>query len=232
VNTSEVRSSVGWRRRARGVGRDANWWAAVLFMIGSFLFALGSFPLYSQRVDPGTVGVTFFVGSIFFTSAGAAQLLFTIRTERPADRAGRLFDHGFAWWSAAVQLVGTVLFNVSTFDALLDGLSTEQTNRLVWSPDLFGSVAFLLASYLAWVDLLGIRWVVRSDDDEWWVVALNAAGSIVFMVSAIAAFVLPTTGEVLNTTLVNLGTFLGAVGFFLGAYLLLPVVPTGPASTS
>ncbi len=42
------------------------------------------------------------------------------------------------------------------------------------------------------------------------------------MASALAAFTLPTTGEVLNIAIVNLGTFLGAVCFFVGAYLLLP----------
>lgn len=216
------RSSIRWKRQARGVGRDANWWAAVLFMVGSFLFALGSFPLYSQRVDPGAVGVTFFAGSIFFTSAAVAQLKHTSDTERPVDRRGPRLGHGLAWWAGAVQLAGTVLFNISTFDAMLDGLSTEQTNRLVWAPDLFGSVCFLLASYLAWIDVFGNRLVMRRDDEEWWINALNSGGSIVFMVSALASLVLPTTGEMVNTTLVNLGTFLGAVCFFVGAYLLLP----------
>ena len=42
------------------------------------------------------------------------------------------------------------------------------------------------------------------------------------MVAAIASLVLPTTGEMVNVTLVNLGTFLGAVCFLVGAYLLLP----------
>jgi hypothetical protein len=42
------------------------------------------------------------------------------------------------------------------------------------------------------------------------------------MASALGAFILPTTGEVANITLVNLGTFAGAVCFFVGAYLLLP----------
>jgi hypothetical protein len=44
------------------------------------------------------------------------------------------------------------------------------------------------------------------------------------MISAIAAFTLPTTGEEINTTLVNSATFVGAVCFFAGAYLLLPPV--------
>jgi len=34
---------------------------------------------------------------------------------------------------------------------MFKGLSTEQTNRLVWAPDFFGSIAFLVASHLAWL---------------------------------------------------------------------------------
>ena len=52
--------------------------------------------------------------------------------------------------------------------------------------------------------------------------ALNLLGSVAFGVAALAAFVLPTTGEVLNITLVNVGTFIGAICFLLGAYLLFP----------
>ena len=61
-----------------------------------------------------------------------------------------------------------------------------------------------------------------ADDADWWVAALNYVGSIFFMLSAIASFTLTTTGEALNTTIVNSGTFLGAVCFLVGAYLLLP----------
>ncbi|HEY4584266.1 MAG TPA: hypothetical protein VI980_06895 [Acidimicrobiia bacterium] len=63
---------------------------------------------------------------------------------------------------------------------------------------------------------------MRRDDVDWWIAALNYVGSIFFMLSAIGAFTLPTTGNVINLTIVNLGTFLGAVCFFVGAYLLLP----------
>lgn len=203
--------------RILGVDRDLGWWVAVLFIAGSTLFALGSFPPYSQQVDPGTVGVTFFVGSLLFTSAAAAQLVQVWSSE---PRPGLLRRP--ACWATVIQLVGTLLFNVNTFDAMLDGLSTEETNRLVWAPDFFGSAAFITASYLAWYTVCGRPWCVRTGVDEWRIAALNGLGSVVFMISAIASLVLPTTGEALNTTLVNLGTFVGAVCFFVGAYLLLP----------
>jgi uncharacterized membrane protein YkvI len=185
----------------------------VLFMVGSALFALGSFPPYGQLVDPRAVGVTFVAGSVFFTAAAASQLRQT-RVEIPEDR--------LATWAGAVQLVGTILFNLNTIDSLLDSLDPQQARRLVWAPDVFGSIAFLVASHLAWVDVCHRIWCVRRDDANWWVAALNYVGSIFFMLSAIASFVLPTTGEVVNSAVVNSGTFIGAICFFVGAYLLLP----------
>jgi hypothetical protein len=201
-----------WRRELRSTEHGLAWRVAVLFMIGSFLFALGSFPLYAQNVDPGTVGVTFVIGSVFFTSAAGGQLL-------QATRAG---DGRLVVRSCQVQLVGTLLFNISTVDAMLESLDTEQTNRLVWAPDMFGSVAFLIASHLAWLAVCHRLWAVRRDDVAWWMAALNYVGSIFFILSAIASVTLTTTGEMLNTTMVNLGTFVGAVCFFVGACLLLP----------
>jgi hypothetical protein len=207
---------MSWRRVLRWEPTRLGWRVAVLFMVGALVFALGSFPAYAQLVDPGTVGITFVIGSVFFTSAAASQLLQTVR--EPSDERRLLL------WAAGVQLVGTILFNINTVDAMLDSLDTEQTNRLVWAPDMFGSAAFLIASHLAWLAVCHRPWCVRRDDTDWWVAALNYTGSILFMVAAVASFTLRTDGDTLNTTLVNTGTFLGAAGFFVGAYLLLPAV--------
>lgn len=219
-----------WHRQLSWHPGDLDWRIAALFMVGSSLFALGSFPAYAQLVDPGTVGITFVVGSIFFTSAGYSQFLQAINSDDGGARVSGPFrfwawqPRRMLWWSTAVQLVGTLFFNFNTIDAMFEGLSTEQTNRLVWAPDFFGSISFLIASHLAWLLVCHRLWCVRRDDAEWWEAALNYVGSIFFMISAIGAFTLPTTGETLNLTLVNLGTFIGAVCFFVGAYLLLPAV--------
>ena len=127
-----------------------------------------------------------------------------------------------AWMSAFVQLIGTLLFNINTINAVLKTLTIEETNRLVWAPDFFGSIAFLVASHLAWLMVCGRLWCIRREDGDWWIAMLNYLGSIFFMASALASFTLVTTGESLNITIVNIGTFLGAVCFFVGAYLLLP----------
>ena len=71
--------------------------------------------------------MVFFVGSIFFTSAAALQWLEAINTAHdPEDRRRRFrvvsFEpHRIDWWVCGVLLVGTVFFNVTTFQALQSG---------------------------------------------------------------------------------------------------------------
>src|SRR3954471_4232779 len=57
------------RRSPRGRG----WWIATLFIVGSSLFALGAVPPYANAVGLRATALTFFVGSLFFTSAGFLQ---------------------------------------------------------------------------------------------------------------------------------------------------------------
>lgn len=218
-----------WWWRPHGLG----WWIAILFMIGAFLFALGSFPIYADHVSAHLVGLTYFVGSIFFTSAGYLQYLQTINTpdeivdgaEATPDARRRYLasqPDRIDWWSTSVQSIGTLLFNASTFWALDLTFGVRQEDRLVWAPDLFGSVAFMIASTLAWLEVCHGWWRWDPGDTSWRIVALNLGGSIAFQISAIAAFVRPATGEIANVPIANLGTFVGAVCFFIGALLLIP----------
>jgi hypothetical protein len=93
-----------WRRSLTWNTRDLSWRIASLFLVGSFLFALGSFPPYSQAVDPGVVGVTFVVGSIFFTAAGYSQFFQTIN-ETDRARGVRFLawqPRRILWWATGV----------------------------------------------------------------------------------------------------------------------------------
>jgi len=126
------------------------------------------------------------------------------------------------WWSTLVQFVGTLYFNATTFHALSVNLSVSQLNRLVWTPDALGSTCFLIASGLAWYEVCHATRCWRLGSLPWWITALNLLGSIAFGVSALASYVVPTTGLPVNATLVNLGTFVGALCFLTGAVLLLP----------
>ncbi len=208
----------------------ADWQVAALFIVGSSCFALGALPLYADAVGPAADGVTYFVGSIFFTSAALLQVLISagiIRADRRPRSSvrwrGRVRTPDRPeWWAGVVQFVGTLMFNISTYEAMQQGLTAAQAERRVWTPDARGCIAFLVASGLAYADVRRpwLRW--RPRDLGWSVATLNLVGSIAFAVSALGAYVVPSTGELASLTLDNLGTFVGGLCFLFGAVLLIP----------
>ena len=201
-----------------------------LFIVGSTCFALGAVPFYASAVGPAADGVTYFVGSIFFTSAALLQVLLSAGVIRPTSGPGPSVrwrgrvrsPHRAEWWAGVVQFVGTLMFNISTYEAMQQGLTAAQAQRRVWTPDARGCIAFLVASGLVYADVRRpwLRW--RPRDLGWSVAMLNMAGSIAFAVSAIGAYMLPSTGDVASLQLDNLGTFVGGLCFLLGAVLLIP----------
>ena len=208
--------------------RRAAWWIGVLFAIGSTCFLVGPFPGFEQLVGSGADGMVFFVGSIFFTSAATLQWLETINVDQgPAQRRGTLRVISFEprrvdWWSSGVQLVGTALFNVSTFQALQAGLDADAYDKLVWKPDAIGSICFLVSGYLAYVEVCGHALWTSERTLEWKIAAVNFAGCIAFGISAIASFWLPSSGSVIDLAASNFFTSLGGLCFLIGAVLLLP----------
>lgn len=172
--------------------------------------------------------MVFFVGSIFFTSAAFLQWLETINADPgPAQRRRRLGVLTFEprridWWGSGVQLVGTVYFNFSTFHALQAGLDANAYDRLVWKPDAFGSICFLVSGYLAYVEVSGDALWTRNRTLEWKIAAVNLVGCIAFGISAIASFWVPSSGDVLALAASNWLTSLGGLCFLVGAILLLP----------
>ena len=121
-----------------------------------------------------------------------------------------------------MQLVGTVFFNVTTLAAIDTTLDATQAHRLVWVPDMVGSICFLVASGLAWFEVSHGWWSWNLRSLAWRIAAFNLLGSIAFGVSAVASKVVTTTGEPRNIMLVNLGTAIGGVCFLVGALFLLP----------
>jgi membrane-associated phospholipid phosphatase len=180
-----------------------------LFIIGSACFALGAFPAFSSVAAANTVVAVFFIGSLFFTSAATLQYGLATGGIRPAWRPRDL-----AWAAAIIQLVGTLWFNINTFAARRTGLDAQQEDLRVWTPDVLGSICFLVASGLA-VKALGTR--LRRAGRPGRIAGLNLLGSVFFMIAAVAALVLPDTDDVLDASLANSGTFLGALCFLVAA---------------
>jgi hypothetical protein len=165
-----------------------NRWIGLLFAIGSLCFAIGPFPGYVHLVGASADAATFFIGSIFFTSAALLQLV--------QERG----------WATGIQFAGTLFFNLSTGRAL----NASNEAELIWRPDALGSICFLVASWLAW----------RVGRDR--IAVLNLVGSVFFGISAVAGYVVPSTGDTLDLAAANLTTVLGALCFLAGALLLLP----------
>ena len=113
-------------------------WMALFFATGSACFLIGPFPGYASRVGDSADAVTFFVCSVLFTAGGALQALvaFPQRHSPDGGRAG--------WWAAAIQFVGTLFFNLTTYQAMYTALSSPEYNKLVWRPDALGSICSLV----------------------------------------------------------------------------------------
>jgi hypothetical protein len=222
--------STWWAPRARG------WWIAILFAIGSLLFAVGSVPAYVSAVGALWDTVTYFVGSLFFTAASFLAYREAVDAAPPAlnPKHRRVFTYQpgrIDWWATAVQLVGTLYFNVSTGVAMAQNASAQTAHQHVWRPDAIGSVCFLVASALAWYETCHGWAAWRPRSWSWWITLANLIGSIAFGISAVAGYINPVTGQVHNAGRADTQTLIGAVCFFIGAVLLLPErteKPPGP----
>ncbi len=218
------------RHRGRLTPAGLNTAVALLFVVGSACFVLGSVPGYLDAVGGSADGLTFFVGSIFFTTASAGQLL---QVQTPAlataspetehrhvhPRWRAWLPHDRGWIAAATQFPGTLFFNISTFAALAHNATAAHEDQRVWRPDLFGSTLFLISGVYG---VLAVSGAARSTDRlprriAW----VNLLGCVLFMAAALASYVLPD-GEDLDEVVSVAGTLLGAACFLIGAALLVP----------
>ena len=198
-------------------------WMALCFALGSTCFLAGPFPGYAQLVGDTADAVTFFVGSILFTIGGGVQS-WLAWPDRHRPREGRA-----AWWAAIIQSAGTLFFNVTTYQAMHTAVTSSEYNKLVWRPDWRGSVCFLVSGAIAyhasprrwhgWLPVKGAR--------GWWQPVVNLLGCIFFGISAVAGYVVPATGSLLDQAAANWNTALGAACFLACA---VDTLHTGEAS--
>jgi hypothetical protein len=207
-------------------------WTGWLFAVGSLCFLVASLASQWQDVERAAIGVTFFAGSIFFTAAAYLQHHLAVReVVRSAPLLGSgMRPHRPATWSrkhadvlaSLIQLVGTVFFNVNTFDAMEAHLSAQQANLRIWAPDTIGSICFLVSSQIAFSSTCRAWIAIRLRDRDWQIAAVNLLGSIAFGVAAGASLVEPSSSEPVSASISNIATAIGAVGFLVGALLMLP----------
>ncbi len=185
-------------------------WMALCFAFGSTCFLIGPFPGYVQLVGESADGITFFVGSILFTAGGAFQSWLAWPDRRLAG-GGRA-----TWWAAIVQSAGTLFFNVTTYQAMHVTLTSPEYDRLVWRPDWRGSICFLVSGAIAYraSHRHGWHgWLPERGGSGWWQPAVNLLGCVFFGISAVAGYLVPATGSLLDQAAANWNTSLGAACF-------------------
>jgi hypothetical protein len=150
-----------------------NWWIGTIFAVGSLLFAAGSLlslvPELAEacRLSSKQINTLFFVGSIPFTIAAYLQLYQAANSpqfqeneflgDAPTASKKRRVLFGWrptdiGWLSSALQLVGTLLFNRNTFNAMNPALTWWQQDREIWAPNYIGSLFFWASGTLAFIE--------------------------------------------------------------------------------
>ncbi len=188
------------------------------FGVGSALFAVGAL-MSVMQLDLVVNSIVYALGAVCFTAAAGVQW------RQAADHHPPSKWQDPDWMSAAIQFVGTLAFNVMTIRALalaVDPTTTSYEN--VWNPDVFGSLLFLVSSWIAWHPIAREHRHHLLHGRSHLICISNMLGSVFFGISAVGAMALPD-GTLKNEGWDNWGTFLGAAGFFIAAMALRP---TGP----
>ena len=165
---------------------------ALCFALGSTCFLIGPFPGYAQLVGESADAITFFVGSILFTAGGGLQS-WLAWSERHSAGGG-----GAGWWAAIIQSAGTLFFNVTTYQAMHTALTSPEYNKLVWRPDWRGSICFLVSGAIAYRASSRHGWLPVRGGAGWWQPAVNLLGCVFFGISAVAGYVVPSTGSMID----------------------------------
>lgn len=217
---------------------DFNWWIGLLFAVGSLLFVLGSVQTLwpelklANGIDPVHV---FFLGSLPFTFAAGLQFFQAGNASdfpQPAtglNKSRKLFGcrtNELGWWSCFLQVLGTICFNFSTYQALHPGPNWFSEDVWVWFPNFVGSILFLLSGYMAFAETCHDYWRFLPKNLSWWAVFWNFLGCVSFILSSLLGVLVSETDPVVRLQVSTWFTLTGAIGFFIGSVLLLPEAAT------
>lgn len=213
-----------------------NAYIGISFATGAFLFVLASVLMFCSLHWPqlaNITNVTFFVGSIPFTlaaslqhfqSANSPDFRENARTQATAMR--RLSVIGWhpksaGWLSSFTQWLGTIAFNISTFNSIAAPGSHELSLLEIWAPNFEGSVLFLVSGYLAFVEVGNKHWSWRPKSLSWQIVFINLLGCIAFMIAAVTPTSPIRDDALWLLAYSNTHTLIGAIYFFMGSVLLV-----------
>lgn len=205
------------------------------FALGAFIFALGSVLMFCSLRWPdlsNLTNVTFFAGSIPFTLAASLQHFQSANMGGLPDRKGKQAvqlaivligwnPRSAGWLSTFSQLLGTLAFNISTFNAIAAPSQHELSVLEIWAPNFEGSILFLISGYLAFIEVGNRYWSWHPKNLSWQSVFINLLGCVAFMISAVTPMTPAKDKAYWVWEYSNTYTLIGAACFFISALLLV-----------
>ena len=162
------------------------------------------------------MGWLFVIGSACF----AVGAVFSLNTSWSPVVAAAIFFVGSIFFTSASSIQMRLAWrsgadgsSASTFAALLSRAPAWTSSWIQW----IGTIFFNVTTLAALVEVSGTAAV--SNQVIW---RPDAIGSIFFGFSAVGAYVVSSTDDLLNAQWANGGTFLGALCFLVGAWLVVP----------
>lgn len=217
-----------------------SWWVAVVFVVGSALFTLGALAsLFPQLFGVGQgaallIDLSYWSGALLFTISIYLWLLEGINdsdyiTAGSESGSSQRFEW-FAWQPRRLAfmapflfLIGSLLWNLETTLALGETLGwIGEVHRLLALSSIFGSILFLVPSYLQLIEVCHTLLCWQPREISWWLVVFFIVGSAGFVVGAVVGFGLIGLTSISAPLIVKLGYLLGSLFFLIGSYLMLP----------
>ena len=210
--------------------RDPGWWIAITFILGSVLFCVGAILPFTRGLSTAATNVVYLVGSSLYLVGALIQFIRGRRMKinhRDDTSAMRHLANKNSR-AAGIQAIGALLFQTSMTGAFIRSLSIAQQEKIIWVPDLFGALCFLIASSMFFT----LRYPIQHRQDNGrsarQLAMMNIVGSAFFVISALGAYIVPLTDQAIYPRIANLGTVAGAVLFLLSS---IPGLPTKPSAS-
>ena len=204
--------------------RDPGWWIAITFILGSVLFCLGAILPFTRGLSTAATNIVYFVGSSLYLIGAFIQFIqgrrMKINHRDDASSMRHLANKNSR--AAGIQAIGALLFQTSMTGAFIRSLSIAQQEKIIWVPDLFGALCFLVASWMFFT----LRYPIQHREDNGRsareLALMNIVGSAFFVISAFGAYIVPLTDQPIYPRIANLGTLAGALLFLLSSIPGLP----------
>jgi hypothetical protein len=212
--------------------RDPGWWIAITFILGSVLFCVGAILPFTSGLSTAVTNVVYLVGSSLYLVGALIQFIqgrrMKINHRDDASAMRHLANKNSR--AAGIQAIGALLFQTSMTGALIRSLSIAEQERIIWVPDLFGALCFLVASSMFFTLRYPIQHRQGNGRSARELAMMNIVGSAFFVISALGAYIVPLTDQSIYPQIANLGTFAGAVLFLLSSVPGLPAKPNSRTS--